>query len=341
MATATAESATSGVGALMRRAKGGWHRRLGLTVGPLVALVVLWAAFAVTTSGFATGSNTLALIEQASIPAILAMGASLVVLVGGIDLSIEGVMATSGLVFVLLAANSVNAHDLGLLAVVLGVGAGAALGLLNGVLHVIGKIPSFLVTLGTWFIGLGIGTVLFGTSTPQLMDSSIGSWAGGSWLGIPVITTFAIVAVLVTTVICKRTRLGMRTYAIGGDEGVAAMTGVRVGRTKVVLFTLAGLFSGLGGVLATIRLGVGDVSVGDGSLFLTLSAVVVGGTLLSGGRGGPLHSLIGILLLVVLGNGLLLSGASPYIQQGAQGLIIVVAVVATAWPARDRLRIVK
>ena len=122
---------------------------------------------------------------------------------------------------------------------------------------------------------------------------------------------------------------------------LSKVTGINVTRTKVVLFTIAGVMSGLAGVLATIRLGVGDVGVGSGNLFLTLSAVVVGGTLLSGGRGGPLHSLVGILLLVVLGNGLLLSGASPFVQQGAQGVIIIAAVIATGWPARNRLRVVK
>lgn len=316
-------------------------RRLLSTAGPLTALLGLCGVFAALAPGFATASNAMAIVEQAAIPVVLAMGATLVVLVGGVDLSIEGVMAASGLTFVLLAANSVNGNDLGLLAVLIALGVGLLFGVANGVLHVVVRVPSFLVTLGTWFVGLGVATVLFGTATPQLADPSLAAWAGGHWLGLPVVVVFALAAVAVTVVLCKGTRLGMHTYAIGGDESTSRLAGVPVGRTKIILFAVAGLLSGLGGVLATIRLGVGDVSVGSGSLFLTLSAVVVGGTLLSGGRGGPLHSLVGVLLLVVLGNGLLLSGASPYIQQGAQGLIIVVAVIATGWPARSRLRVVK
>jgi len=316
-------------------------RPLFSIAGPFTALVGLYAIFGALAPGFATVSNAMAIVEQASIPVVLAMGATLVVLVGGVDLSIEGVMAASGLTFVLLAANSVNGNDLGLVAVVLALGVGLFFGVINGVLHVLIRVPSFLVTLGTWFVGLGVATVLFGTATPQLADPSLAAWAGGHWLGLPVVVVFAFAAVVVTTLLCKGTRLGLHTYAIGGDEATSRLAGVPVGRTKIFLFAIAGLLSGLGGVLATIRLGVGDVNVGSGSLFLTLSAVVVGGTLLSGGRGGPLHSLVGVLILVVLGNGLLLSGASPYIQQGAQGLIIVLAVIVTGWPVRRRLRVVK
>lgn len=316
-------------------------RHLATNFGPFAALILLCIVFAVVTPSFFTASNALAVAEQASIPVILAMGATLAILVGGVDLSIEGVMAASGLAFVLLAANSVNSNDWGLGAVAAGVAVGLLFGVVNGAVHTIGKVPSFLVTLGTWFIGLGVATVLFGITTPQLEDTSLTSWAGGSWLGVPVVIVFAAGSLLAAWLICRRTKLGMHTYAIGGDEGISRLAGVNIRNTKMILFALAGAFSGLGGVLATIRLGVGDVGVGTGSLFLTLSAVVVGGTLLSGGRGGPLHSLVGVLLLVVLGNGLLLAGASPYIQQGAQGLIIVVAVIVTAWPNRNRLRVVK
>ena len=323
------------------RARSASRRHLATSLGPLGALILACIVFAVLTPTFATGSNVIAIAEQAAIPVVLAMGATLVILVGGVDLSIEGVMAASGLTFVLLASNSVNTNDWGILAVVAAVAVGVLFGLVNGAIHVLGRVPSFLVTLGTWFVGLGVATVLFGITTPQLEDPALAAWAGGSWFGVPIVIVFAVAALLLTWIVCRRTKLGMHVYAIGGDEAVSRLAGVDVRRTKLIVFVLAGAFSGLAGVLATVRLGVGDVGVGSGSLFLTLSAVVVGGTLLSGGRGGPLHSLVGVLLLVVLGNGLLLSGASPYIQQGAQGLIIVGAAVVAAWPNRNRLRIVK
>lgn len=317
------------------------RRRLLFAVGPAVALALLCAVFAVLTPSFATGGNVVAILEQAAIPLVSAMGATMVVLVGGIDLSIEGVMAASGLTFVLLAHNSVNGTDLGWGALIAGLAVGAAFGLVNGLVHAKVRVPSFMVTLGTWFVGLGIATVLFGTTTPQLLDEGFRSWAGGRWAGLPIVVLIALAAVAVTVLLCRSTCLGRYAYAIGGDEQIARLAGIRVARFRIAVFVLAGLASGLGGVLATIRLGVGDVGVGTGNLFLTLSAVVLGGTLLSGGRGGPVHTVVGVLLLTVLGNGLLLSGASPYLQQAAQGVILVVAVIATAWPARDRLRVVK
>ncbi len=317
------------------------RQRLLFAAGPTVALLALCVVFAVVTPKFATAGNLSAILEQAAIPLVLSMGATLVVVIGGIDLSIEGVMAASGLTFVLLARNSVNGNDFGAVAMIAGLAVGALFGVANGLLHVRVRVPSFMVTLGTWFIGLGAATVLFGTVAPQLLDGSFRAWAGARWLGLPVTVLIAAVVVIVVALACRGTVLGRYAYAIGGDEQIAAVAGIRVGRYKIAVFAIAGLLSGLGGVLATIRLGVGDVTVGSGNLFLTLSAVVLGGTVLSGGRGGPLHTVAGVLLLTVLGNGLLLSGASPYLQQAAQGVILVVAVIATAWPARDRLRVVK
>lgn len=317
------------------------RRQRWFSVGPVAALVVLCLVFAVVTPSFATVGNAAAILEQAAIPLVLSMGATLVVLLGGIDLSIEGVMAAAGLTFVLLARNSVNGDDLGLAAVVIAVAAGGLFGLANGLLHALARVPSFMVTLGTWFIGLGVATVLFGKITPQLLDPDLRAWASGHLFGLPVMVVIALVIVAIVTFVCRGTVLGRGTYAIGGDEQVSRLAGIPVRRFKIVVFTIAGVLSGFGGVLATIRLGAGDVSVGSGNLFLTLSAVVLGGTFLSGGRGGPLHTVAGVLLLTVLGNGLLLSGASPYLQQAAQGVILVVAVIATAWPARHRLRVIK
>ncbi|WP_154676227.1 ABC transporter permease [Amycolatopsis benzoatilytica] len=328
-------------GAMGSRRTSAARQRLLFTAGPALALLVLCVVFAALTPSFATLGNASAILEQAAIPLVLSMGATLVVLLGGIDLSIEGVMAASGLTFVLLAHNSVNHNDFGVLALIAALAVGAGFGLLNGVLHVQARVPSFMVTLGTWFIGLGAATVLFGTVPPQLLDGTFRGWAGSRLLGLPIVVLIALFVVAAVAVLCRVTVLGRYAYAIGGDEQIARLAGIHVGRYKIAIFTLAGLLSGFGGVLATIRLGVGDVSVGSGDLFLTLSGVVLGGTLLSGGRGGPLHTVVGVLLLTVLGNGLLLSGASPYLQQAAQGVVLVAAVIAAAWPARDRLRVIK
>ena len=139
----------------------------------------------------------------------------------------------------------------------------------------------------------------------------------------------------------RYTRLGRYAYAIGGAEEVLALSGVKVAPYKVAVFTLAGAFYGLGGVMVTSQLGAGLVQAGKGYDFLAITAAVVGGTLLTGGRGGVLHTTVGVLLIVVLTNGLVQVGVSPYWQGGVQGLIVVAAVAAAVVPLRHRNQVVK
>jgi ribose transport system permease protein len=147
--------------------------------------------------------------------------------------------------------------------------------------------------------------------------------------------------VLLGWLIQRYSRIGRYAFAIGGAEEVLALSGVRVAPYKVAVFTLAGTFYGLGAVMVTSQLGAGLVQAGTDYTFSAITAAVVGGTLLVGGRGGVLHSAVGVLLIVVLTNGLIQVGVSPYWQGGVQGLIVVVAVAAAAIPLRRRNQVVK
>jgi ribose transport system permease protein len=310
-------------------------------VGPVLALILMCVLFTVLNSRFLTVGNLRSIGDASAILLVLAVGATFVILLGGIDLSVEGVMATSSLVTVLLAANDRNGNDLGYLAVLGGVATGALFGLLNGILHVRLRIPSFMVTLGTGAVGLGIATVLFGGQPPRLLDEGLRGWGIGRWGGIPRVV-FAAVAVLAVGYFLQRyTKVGRYAYVIGGDEQIARLSGIPIPRFKVAAFVVSGTAAGLAGVMAAARLGVGDVQIGSGQVFATVTAVVVGGTLLAGGRGGVLQTLVGALLISVLANGLILSGVSPYVQKAVQGVVIVVAVAATGWTARQRIRVVK
>lgn len=151
----------------------------------------------------------------------------------------------------------------------------------------------------------------------------------------------AAVVVAVGLVVSRYTRLGRYTYAIGDNEQIARDNGVHVGRYKVAVFTIAGACSGLAGVLTTMQLGSAPARVGIGMLFLTIAAVVIGGTSLGGGKGGILRTTIGVLMLTVINNGLILSGVSPNVQSAVSGGVLVVAIVMAAWPHRSRLRIMK
>lgn len=315
--------------------------RRAQTFGPPLILLLLCVGFAIASSSFLTVSNIRTIIDQSAIPVVLAVGLTLVILQGSIDLSLEGVMAVTSIVLSLLIANNYNGNELGLLAVLIAVALGGAFGLINGLLFTFLRIPSLLVTLGTWFIGLGIATVLYPARQPRILDEDFKALAIGRWLDQSRVVYVALAVLLVGYLIQRYTRLGRTSYAIGGGEDVAALSGLNLRRYKILAFCFAGLCAGIAAVMAAARSGVGSVEAGDGRLFPAISAVVIGGTLLSGGRGGVVNSLVGVLILVVLANGMVLLGVNPYVQQIVQGAIIVAAVAAANWRLRERMAVAK
>jgi ribose transport system permease protein len=309
--------------------------------GPLIALVVIVVVFAALNPQFRTLGNVQNILDAAAVLAVVTCGTTFVLLLGSIDLSAAGVMAASSLTVALLVENTRNGADLGVLGIVVAVLLGAALGGLSGLLLVTLKVPSFMTTLGVSAVGLGIATLLFAGVQPGVVDAGLRSWATGRFLGFTYLTWIAAACVLVGWVVQRYTRLGRYAMAIGGAEEVLALSGVRVAPYKVAVFTMAGAFYGLGAVMVTSQLGSGVVQAGADYSFSAITAAVVGGTLLVGGRGGVLHSTVGVLLLTVLANGLVLVGVSPYVQGGVQGLIVVVAVAVAAAPLRHRNQVVK
>jgi ribose transport system permease protein len=320
------------------------RRRRGASVGaagPLIALVVVVAVFAAVDPQFRTVANLQNVLDAAAVLAVVTCGTTFVLLLGSIDLSAAGVMAASSLTVALLVENTRNGADLGLLGIAVAVLLGAALGGLSGLLLVLLKVPSFMTTLGVSAVGLGIATLLFAGVQPGVVDAGLRGWATGRLLGFTHLTWIAAACVLVGWVVQRHTRLGRYAMAIGGAEEVLALSGVRVAPYKVAVFAMAGAFYGLGAVMVTSQLGSGVVQAGADYSFSAITAAVVGGTLLVGGRGGVLHSAVGVLLLTVLTNGLVLVGVSPYVQGGVQGLIVVVAVAVAAAPLRHRNQVVK
>lgn len=309
--------------------------------GPFVALVVLIVFFAIASPTFLAPSNIAILFTQLAILLTIALGLTFVILLGSIDLSVEGVMASSSLVFVLMASNDRNGNDFGFGALLAGVLTGSLFGLLNGLLHVKLRIPSFMVTLGTGAIGLGVATVLFAGRAPQLRDEGLRGLGVGSTFGISNLVLLAALALAVAYFVQRYTRLGRYGYVIGGDEPIAKLSGIPIGRYKILTFVVAGTASGLAGVMAASQLGVGDTAIGGGQLFTAITAVVLGGTLLVGGHGGVLRTLVGAAIITILANGLILIGVNPYVQQAVQGVVIVVAVIASGWQLRTRVRVVK
>jgi ribose transport system permease protein len=310
-------------------------------IAPLIALILVTALFASLSGRFLTMSNARSLAAQGAILMVLATGATFVILLGSIDLSVEGIMGMSSMVVSLLIANTRNHIDLGLAAVVIALAAGALTGVINGLGLTLARIPSFMFTLGTWYAALGVATVLFGGNTATITSRGLLDLGSPSLGGFPPTVFVALAVALAGWATLKYTRAGRYIRAIGSAEEVVTLSGVPVRRYKILAFGIAGTASALAGVMASAQVGNGSVDVGNGMVFTTIAAVVVGGTLLSGGRGGVLNTVVGVLLLTVLSDGMVLAGISTYIQESVQGVIVVAAVAAAAWPQRSRLRIAK
>ena len=316
--------------------------RNGEHIALLGALVVLSVIFSFLNPRFATIGNLQAILSAAGLPLIIGVGATLVILIGSIDLSVEGVMGASGMAFVLMSANSRGTADFGGWAWILAVAVGAALGLTSGIIYTRVKVPSFVVTLGMWYVGLGIAIILFGTQAiPTLSDINLSTWAAQKTLGMPHSFELAAAVTIIGALVLRFTRFGRVTLAIGANEEIAKSNGLSVTRNKIAIFTIAGALSGLAGIVAVIQLGMGSATVAQGQLFLTIPAVVIGGTSLGGGKGGMFGTALGVILLTTLNNGLILSGVSPSYQSAVSGAILVVAIIFTAFSNRDRLRIAK
>ncbi len=305
---------------------GGAKRRKLVAQAPLLVLILLCLLITLINPNFLTFGNFVRMSQAAMIPLVLGLGATFIILMGSIDLSVEGVLTLGAVILAMLVLNGANSNDLGLLAIPIVLAVGALLGFVNGLVHVRLKIPSFMVTLGMWFIGVGLANALLAGQAVRVNDSTIRSLAIERLLGFPKGFWLALLCLAVAYVIQNHTRLGRHIYALGGGEELAALSGLPVARIRILTFTLAGVFYAIGGILAAAQLGLGNAQIGTGRLFTTITAVVVGGTSLSGGQGSVLQTLVGVFIVIVLANGMVLMGIPPSIQTAVQGLLIIVAV---------------
>jgi len=308
---------------------------------PLLALLGIVIGLTIATPSFLSARNLVVVGTEASVLLVAAVGQTFVILLGSIDLSTEGVMATSSMVVALLVANDRTHLSLGAAGILLTVAVGGGFGLVNGTVHAVGRIPSFMVTLGTWYVGIGIATVLFAGQTPVIQSALTTGLAQTRVLGVPPLVFIAAVSAAIGIVLLNWTRFGRYILTIGGNEQLAQLAGVPVTRYKILAFSLAGAMNALAGILATAEIGNGSVTVGTGMVFATIASVVVGGTPLTGGRGGIWNTVIGVLILTSIADGMILAGTGPQIQQSVQGAVVVIAVAASSWALRKRLRVVK
>jgi ribose transport system permease protein len=293
---------------------------------PLGVVIVLTIFFSLTSTAFASIRNLTIVSAQASTLLIVCIGATFVVLMGSIDLSVGAVVLLVGAVCVKIQ----NGTGIGGSIIVVAAFLGGLLGLLNGIIYAYGAVPSFVVTLGSLSIFSGVALQILEGRSISFESEALDTIAIGQW--IPPFQNIALCAIAIWGVgvlIAERTRFGRYMYLIGGGENVARNSGIPVKRYKVYAFTLSGLVAGLGGLLAVARLGAAGPTLGQDLLLNSLAAIVVGGTSLSGGVGGPHRTLLGVLIIAILDNGLNLLGVSAYPQLVIKGAVVIVAVLVS------------
>ncbi|MEV4350532.1 ABC transporter permease [Actinoplanes sp. NPDC049596] len=302
-------------------------------LGPLAVLVVAIIAFSIVNGRFLTATNLSLVLQQVTVIATLALGQTLIILTAGIDLSAGAIAVFSS---ILMATFCVDAGMPGIIALLLGFACGTAMGAINGFLVTRIKLPPFIVTLGTLTIFFSLNSVVSNSETVRGTDMpSLMTWTGGS---IPIgnfrLTYGSIIMLLLFAYFfyaLSRTAWGKHVYATGDDAESARLAGIRTGRVLFSVYTVAGLLYAIGGWILIGRLASASPNVGVEYNLDSITAVVLGGTSLFGGRGSVIGTLIGALIVGVFRNGLQLGGVEVVWQGFAIGLLVLVAVSLDQW----------
>jgi len=301
---------------------------------PLMALLLMIIAMTFLSDNFATSENLFNVTRQISVNLCISVGMTLVILTGGIDLSVGSILAFSGAIAGGLLKNGIQLEGLDLYvgftvlgAILAALLAGGLLGWFNGWMITRFKVPPFVATLAMLTMARGF-TMLYTNGFPITGLGDSFTYLGTGWfLGIPMPVWISILVIVVFSVLVKKTKLGRYIYAIGGNERAALLSGIKVKKIKMIVYLLAGVLSGVGGLLVTARLDSAQPNAGAGYELDSIAAVVIGGTSLSGGKGSVMGTVIGALIIGVLNNGLVLLNVSPFWQQVVKGLVILLAVV--------------
>ncbi len=303
----------------------------GQTSSLALVLVALFIFFSLTTEAFFTGPNLINVMRQASFTGIAAVGATMVLLIGGIDLSIGSLLAFTGVIAAKVIIEAGLPPAVGLLA---GLAAGTLAGLLNGLIITRLRIPALITTLGTLTIIRGIGFTLtgglpvFGFPQEPFLGFAEGVQAIGKGylLGIPVPVIIMVIVFVLGYIFLYRTYFGRYIYAIGGNAETARLSGIKVTRIQLLVYTLAGLLTGIAGMIVMGRVNSGQPSVGVGFELEVITAVVLGGVSIAGGAGSLLGVILGVFIMGVLSNGLIILNVSEYNQMVVRGLVLLIAV---------------
>lgn len=300
---------------------------------PVGLLLVLCLGFAVTSDRFLTLNNGLIILQQSAVLLVAAVAMTFVVVNGSIDLSVGSIVALSAL------GTAALAGDMGVWAVLPALGIGLACGIINGALFSYGKVPSFIVTLGTMVIFRGL-VLLYTKGAPvSISDRDFLLFYTGRTVGVPNTVLIAVLATVVAAVIFNQTVFGREVRAVGGGEKVSLLSGIRANRVKFGVFALCGMLCGLAGLLQASRTMAATAQLAQGLELDVIAAVVVGGTPLTGGIGRIRGTVLGVLIIAILSNGMNMTGVDPYLQNILKGIVLIAAVFLTI--DRSKISIIK
>lgn len=309
---------------------------------PLIALALMVLVISLLTDKFFSVENGWNILRQISINLCLTIGMTLIILSGGIDLSVGAILGLAGALAAGVLKNGIVIGSYGVLleftvfgAVVIALFAGAGLGFFNGLMITRFKVPPFVATLGMLSIARGLTMLWTGGFPVTGLGEGFAAIGTGVYFGIPMPVWISVALAGLFIFIVRKTRFGRYLYAVGGNERAARLTGLRVNRIKIAVYTLGGILAAVAGLIVTSRLDSAQPNAGLGYELDAIAAVVIGGTSLSGGRGTILGSVIGCLIIGVLNNGLFLLDVSPFWQQVIKGFVILIAVIIDKMQAAD------
>lgn len=288
----------------------------------LIILILLSVVASILSPVFLTTTNLLNILLEVAVTAILAIGQTYIIILGEIDLSVGAVLGLSGAITAgfLMRGNLLEGLIIGLIV-------GAAAGLLNGILVTFGKIPSFIATLGTMTAFAGVTLVYTQGNPISVSSNSFQAIGQGYIVGIPVPALIMIISYLIFGFILNRTHFGRYIFATGGNEEASRLSGINVSRVKNWAFMITGMLAAIAGFISTARLSTAEPTAGSGMELDAIAAVILGGTSLTGGKGGLFGTIIGAIILGVLDDGMNLLNVSAFYQGIAKGVIIILAVL--------------
>lgn len=289
---------------------------------PFFTLIVLFVALAVASPHFLTATNLSSVIRQTAVINIMALGMTMIIVAGGIDLSVGSILALSGL----LGCMALERGQPIVVGILVGVLAGLACGFLNGTMTTRLNINPFIVTLGT--LGIYRGTTLIISSGLPVhnLPKDFSYLGEGSLVGVPFVLWVLLICGVLVHILLEHTRTGRYAFAIGSNPDAAFYAGIPVAFHTTVVYAAGGLLTGLAGMIECSRLMTGQPTAGQGYELQAIAAVVIGGGSLRGGEGSVVGTLIGAFIMGLLANGSDLLGISPYLQQAIIGAVIIAAV---------------